>query len=218
MAEGGGGGGRDINFGVNSAFVENTTMTAAVKSRITYFSYNDGSEPEVLQSWGYSQSQQLANTPSIITSYVSIHPGVDAELPQVDFSFTTTLNETMEGIQKYHHFSAGDGQIIFGPNGKQLYLIPNGVPNVRIGLYPRVPGINPPVWFIETGNQYFSRNTAPPLLRFSLTINLIMSEDSDVTVKKSVQSGAQVYTYTQNKPERPFVSKDHPLFPPSRPL
>ena len=188
-----------IAFGVNSAFVEDTTKEAVMDSLLTFFSFNDGQpQPEKLTAWGYSQSQIDPRNPSIITSFVSIIPGTGAEYPQADFYFTTTLNETVGEFKTYHNFSAGDGAITRTPppEDKQISLVPNGVLGVVIKLFGRTPE-NPPVWFIEIDRRYFSLSTAVGSRRVSLAIKLTLSDDSYVTVKKSVENGSQAYFYTK---------------------
>jgi hypothetical protein len=212
-AEGGGG-----MYGVNQGFVEDTTKEAAMDTLLTFFSLNNGQpQPNFLTAWGYSQTQSDPKIPSTIQSEVTIAPGIGAQFPLTTFKFTTTLNETEGDFPVYHNFSEGEGIIERDETGKQLFLLPNNTPGVVIRLYGRTPE-NPPVWSIDIDNGYFSVGTAAGSKRVTLAIKLLLSDDSIVTVKKSVESGAQAYHYTKKKPQRPIVLRENPLFPPSKPL
>jgi len=200
------------NYAKNMGYVvDSHALVIGEQSVMTYIIRNDGTSPAYISKFGYAQEQVNLVASSSISSCVSIFPGAGSTKGPVPtyFKFQTISNEPL-GL---YTFAAGDGEI----TNDGLTLTPTGVEGIKINLDPRTEE-GPPAWFITVEPVWFSTSTAAPTMRFKLLIELLGEVNSSITLGKAVDSGASVYRYSQTKPENPIVSKDHPLFPPSRPL
>lgn len=137
----------NASYAVNGAYVADSTATIAdVGTIIPYIIKNDGTRPPYVALFGFGQLQvpnKIAS--SIIENVVVITPGLGSARKETLFRFTTVSNEDIDVYQPL----AGDGTI-----DEDGFLLPNGVPDVKIQFVKREPGEEePPAWLIGVGES-----------------------------------------------------------------